>query len=154
MKKYVIGFIGCALFAHSIQAIDLFNRLAKEMDTNFLRPLSEMRNTLENTAKIFKGVESPTDRIRVSGGFMREMGQAMDKITSFIEYINDKFINSLLSKKDHAKVKEVINEAHAVSGLLQHVADQMRMYRMNEQMKVEVAPEDIPGVVDVTLDTD
>lgn len=151
MKKYIMIALSGVLLMGTANAIDLFNKTAKEMDTNFLRPLSDIKNTLENTVKIFQGIENPTDRLRVSGGFMKEMAGALDRLTSFIEYLNDKFINSILSKNAHAKVERVIEESHNVLALLEKMADGMRGYGMNEQMRQpqvrsEGLPKDFPVV--------
>lgn len=114
------------------QALDIFGKTSKEIEANFLRPLSDIKNTLDNTQKIIKGVSNPTDRLRVAGGFMKELSVALEKLVIFTNYINNKFISSVLSKTVHNKVKDVVTESKAVLGLVQKMADEMREYRMDE----------------------
>lgn len=153
MKKgLMIGALSIMALTSPAQAIDLFNKAAKEIDANFLRPLSDIKNTLENTVKIFQGIENPTDKLRVSGGFLKELARAMDKMNSFIEFVNNKFINSVLSKASHAKVQQVVIETQNVLALLQQMADGMRTYGLKEQMNPQLRsssqelPEDFPVV--------
>jgi hypothetical protein len=127
VKIFTIGLFGVVA---SVQALDIFNRTTKEIEANFLKPLSDIKNTLDNTVKIFKNIETPTDKLRVAGGFMKQMAAGVDKLTSFVEFVNNKFINSVLSQSAHSKVEALVKESHELLNLLSKMADDMSMYRM------------------------
>ena len=73
-----IGMICLFGAACTVQAIDIFGKTSKEIESNFIRPLSDIKNTMSNTEKILKGTVSPTDRLRVAGGFMKELSMAVE----------------------------------------------------------------------------
>ena len=143
-----IGMICLFGAACTVQAIDIFGKTSKEIESNFIRPLSDIKNTMSNTEKILKGTVSPTDRLRVAGGFMKELSMAVEKLVAFTDFINNKFINSVLSKNVHNKVKDVVVESQAVLGLLQNIADEMREYRTQDTQQKEpvLRPSSLPKV--------
>jgi hypothetical protein len=153
MKNRVKSAILCSLaLVCPVQALDIFGRTTREIEFNFLRPLTDIKNTISNTGKIFEHIENPTDRLRVAGGFMKEVSIAVAKLVDFTEFINNKFINSVLSKGAHSKVEEVIVESKEMLTLLQKVADGMREYRMSNNYKEPVLRSSSP--VEDTQDTE
>jgi hypothetical protein len=135
VKIGMICFFGAAC---RVQAIDIFAKTSQEIESDFIRPLSDIKNTISNTETILKDTVSPTDRLRVAGGFIKELSIAVEKLVALTDYLNNKFINSVLSKSVHNKVKDVIVESQAVLQLLHNIADQMREYRTEDGQKEPV----------------